>query len=159
MLVVCSGVKSILDVAATLERLETLNVAVLGYRTDRFPGFYLADSGHPLHWRVDSPAEVGRGAAARRQLGTDGYGMVLANPRRRRRTSWTRRCTTGCWQAGWRRPRRKASAERTSRRSCSTTSIDETGGASLATNVALVLANARLAGEVAAADARPFARE
>ena len=43
--VVCAGVKSILDVAATLERLETLNVPVLGYRTDRFPGFYLADSG------------------------------------------------------------------------------------------------------------------
>ena len=45
--VVCAGVKSILDVGATLERLETLNVTVLGYGTDRFPGFYLADSGHP----------------------------------------------------------------------------------------------------------------
>jgi pseudouridylate synthase len=45
ILVVCAGVKSILDVPATLERLETLNVSVLGYRTDRFPGFYLADSG------------------------------------------------------------------------------------------------------------------
>ena len=45
--VVCAGVKSILDVGATLERLETLNVCVLGYGTDRFPGFYLADSGFP----------------------------------------------------------------------------------------------------------------
>ena len=42
---VCAGVKSILDVAATLERLETLGVTVLGYGTDRFPGFYLHDSG------------------------------------------------------------------------------------------------------------------
>src|ERR671928_135038 len=49
--VVCAGVKSILDVAATLERLETLNVTVLGYQTDRFPGFYLADSGFPVPWR------------------------------------------------------------------------------------------------------------
>src|SRR3954454_16014320 len=56
--VVCAGTKSILDVPATLERLETLNVAVLGYRTDAFPGFYLADSGYPLDWRVESAAEV-----------------------------------------------------------------------------------------------------
>ena len=54
--VVCAGVKSILDVAATLERLETLSVTVLGYGTDRFAGFYLADSGHPAPWRV----EIGR---------------------------------------------------------------------------------------------------
>ena len=55
---VCSGVKSILDVPATLERLESLSVTVLGYGTDRFPGFYLSDSGHPVGWRVDSPGEV-----------------------------------------------------------------------------------------------------
>jgi pseudouridine-5'-phosphate glycosidase len=41
-----------------LERLETLNVAVIGYRTDRFPGFYLADSGYPVDWRLDTPAQV-----------------------------------------------------------------------------------------------------
>jgi len=56
--IVCAGVKSILDVTATLERLETLSVTVLGYGTDRFAGFYLADSGHPAPWRVDTPAEV-----------------------------------------------------------------------------------------------------
>src|SRR4051794_440854 len=55
IVVVCAGVKSILDVPATLERLETLNVAVAGYRTDAFPGFYLTDSGHPVPWRVESP--------------------------------------------------------------------------------------------------------
>ena len=59
--VVCSGVKSILDVGATLERLETLGVAVLGFGTDSFPGFYLVDSGHPVPWRVDSAAEVAAG--------------------------------------------------------------------------------------------------
>ena len=78
--VVCAGVKSILDVAATLERLETLNVGVLGYRTDAFPGFYLADSGHRLDWRVDSAAEVAAVMRARAELGADRYGLVVANP-------------------------------------------------------------------------------
>jgi pseudouridine-5'-phosphate glycosidase len=78
--VVCAGVKSILDVPATLERLETLGVAVAGYRTDRFPGFYLADSGHPVPWRLDSPEEVAAALRARAELGLDGSALVLANP-------------------------------------------------------------------------------
>jgi pseudouridine-5'-phosphate glycosidase len=78
--VVCAGVKSILDVGATLERLETLNVGVLGYRTDRFPGFYLRDSGHGLAWTVDSPAEVAEVLHAQDTLDTARFGMVLANP-------------------------------------------------------------------------------
>ena len=78
--VVCAGVKSILDVAATLERLETLGVAVLGYRTTAFPGFYLTDSGHSLDWRVESPDEVAAVMSARRDLGTAGSGLVVANP-------------------------------------------------------------------------------
>jgi pseudouridine-5'-phosphate glycosidase len=78
--VVCAGVKSILDVSATLERLETLNVGVLGYRTDAFPGFYLADSGHRLDWRVDSAAEVAAVMRARAELATDRYGLIVANP-------------------------------------------------------------------------------
>ena len=80
IVVVCAGVKSILDVGATLERLETLNVTVLGYGTDSFPGFYLTDSGHPVAWRVDSPAEVAAVASARTELGTDGRAVVVANP-------------------------------------------------------------------------------
>jgi pseudouridine-5'-phosphate glycosidase len=78
--VVCAGVKSILDVPATLERLETLGVPVIGYRTDAFPGFYLSDSGHPVDWRVDSPEEVAAVLAARTRLGTGDRGLVLANP-------------------------------------------------------------------------------
>jgi pseudouridylate synthase len=76
--VVCAGVKSILDVEATLERLETLNVTLLGYRTDRFPGFYLADSGFPVPWRVDSPEEIADVAHARAELGLGA--IVVANP-------------------------------------------------------------------------------
>ena len=80
IVVVCAGIKSILDVGATLERLETLNVTVLGYGTDRFPGFYLSDSGHPVPWRVDSAAEVAAVARARVELGTDERAIVVANP-------------------------------------------------------------------------------
>ena len=76
--VVCAGVKSVLDVEATLERLETLNVTLLGYRTDRFPGFYLADSGVPVPWRVDSPEEVADVHHARAELGLGA--IVVANP-------------------------------------------------------------------------------
>jgi len=78
--VVCAGVKSILDVGATLERLETLGVAVLGYGTDTFPGFYLRDSGHRVDWRVDTAAEVAEVMHAREALGTARRGLVVANP-------------------------------------------------------------------------------
>ena len=80
IVVVCAGIKSILDVGATLERLETLNVIVLGYGTDRLPGFYLSDSGHPVSWRVDSPQEVAAVALARTQLATDDRAVLVANP-------------------------------------------------------------------------------
>ena len=78
--IVCAGVKSILDVGATLERLETLSVCVLGYGTDRFPGFYLADSGHPVPWRVDTPAEVAAVMWAQGELGLGRRAIVVANP-------------------------------------------------------------------------------
>ncbi len=78
--VVCAGVKSILDVGATLERMETLGIAVLGYGTDRFPGFYRPDSGHPIEWSVATPDEVAAVMAARADLGTDTAALVVANP-------------------------------------------------------------------------------
>ena len=76
--VVCAGVKSILDVEATLERLETLNVTLLGFGTDRFPGFYLADSGFDVPWRVDTPEEIADIVHARSELGLGA--IVVANP-------------------------------------------------------------------------------
>jgi pseudouridine-5'-phosphate glycosidase len=72
-------VKSILDAGATLERLETLGVTVLGYRTDRLAGFYLSDSGHPVPWRADSPQEVAAVMRARAELDAPG-GILVANP-------------------------------------------------------------------------------
>jgi pseudouridylate synthase len=75
--VVCAGVKSILDVGATLERLETLGVAVVGYRTARFPGFFVSDSGFPVDWTVDSPVDV---AAILRAQTVHRGALVVANP-------------------------------------------------------------------------------
>jgi pseudouridine-5'-phosphate glycosidase len=77
--VVSAGVKSVLDIQATLERLETLGVAVVGYRTSRFPAFYLTDSGQDLDWRVDSPQEIAAVMAARDRLG-DTAALLVANP-------------------------------------------------------------------------------
>ncbi|MBA2414510.1 MAG: pseudouridine-5'-phosphate glycosidase [Geodermatophilaceae bacterium] len=78
ILVVCAGVKSILDVEATLERLESLSVTVLGYRTYRFPGFYLTDSGFTLDWRVEQPA--GAAAVFRARTQVQPGAVVVANP-------------------------------------------------------------------------------
>jgi pseudouridylate synthase len=77
--VVCAGVKSILDVPATLERLETLGIGVAGYGTDHFPGFYLTDSGHPVPWRLDTPEQVASALLAGDELELDSA-LVVANP-------------------------------------------------------------------------------
>ena len=77
--VVSAGVKAILDIPATLERLETLSVAVVGYRTSRFPAFWLSDSGYDLDWRVDSAAEIADIMAARDALGEQSA-LLVANP-------------------------------------------------------------------------------
>ncbi|MGW0993729.1 pseudouridine-5'-phosphate glycosidase [Streptomyces sp. NPDC002523] len=78
--VVCAGVKSILDVPATLQRLETLGVAVAGYRTERFPGFYLSDSGHPVDWTLDGPEQVAEVMRAQDALGAPESALIVANP-------------------------------------------------------------------------------
>jgi pseudouridine-5'-phosphate glycosidase len=77
--IVCSGVKSILDVGATLERLETLNVGVLVYGSHQFPGFYLSDSGFYVDWSLDDPSEIAGVMAARRALQISS-GLIIANP-------------------------------------------------------------------------------
>ncbi|MGN5378316.1 pseudouridine-5'-phosphate glycosidase [Streptomyces lasalocidi] len=78
--VVCAGVKSILDVPATLQRLETLGVAVAGYGTDHFPGFYLANSGHPVDWTLGGPDEVAEVMRAQDALGGVESALIVANP-------------------------------------------------------------------------------
>jgi pseudouridine-5'-phosphate glycosidase len=149
--VVCAGVKSILDVGATLERLETLGVTILGYRTDSFPGFYLSDSGHPVPWRVDEAAEIGAILHAREAVGAPG-GVLVANPlpvaEQLDPELHDRVLTEGLHAARIAGVRGKDVTpfllERFHR---------ETGGESLRANVALVLHNARLAAGIAAAAA------
>jgi pseudouridylate synthase len=148
IVVVCAGVKSILDVGATLERLETLNVTVLGYRTDRFPGFYLTESDFPVPWRVESAAEVAGVVRARDELGTDESAVVVANPlpagEQLDPALHDRVLTEGLIAA---------EAAGIHGRDVTPFLLDhfarETDGASLEANVRLVLANARLAAEIA----------
>ncbi|HEY7454973.1 MAG TPA: pseudouridine-5'-phosphate glycosidase [Thermoleophilaceae bacterium] len=149
IVVVCAGVKSILDVGATLERLEALSVTVVGYGTDRFPGFYLSDSGHDVPWRVESAAEVRALLAARAELGTEDRAVVIANPlppeEQLDPELHDRVLAEGL-----------AAAERAGVTGKEVTPFlldhlaRETGGASLEANVRLVLRNARLAAEIAA---------
>lgn len=80
MTVVCAGVKSILDVAATLERLETYAIGVVGYKTKRFPGFYLTDSGFELEYQVDNPADIAAIMKSRYNMGTQNNSLIVANP-------------------------------------------------------------------------------
>ena len=80
MTMICAGVKSILDVPATLERLETLAITLVGYKTNAFPGFYLTDSGYTVEHRVDSAAEIAQIIKARKSVGTLTKALVVANP-------------------------------------------------------------------------------
>jgi len=144
--VVCAGVKSILDVEATLERLETLNVTLLGYRTDRFPGFYLADSGFAVPWRVDSPEEVADISHARAELGLGA--LVVANPIDDPLDPELHdRVLAGGLAA--------AASQGVRGKDVTPFLLDwfhrETAGASLEANVRLVLSNARLAAQIARA--------
>jgi pseudouridylate synthase len=154
IVVVCSGVKSILDVGATLERLETLNVTVLGYGTDRFPGFYVVDSGYPVPWRVDTPAEAAAVLVARAELGTDGGALVVANP------------LPPDEQLEPRLHERAVAAGLAAAKAAGVTGKDvtpflldflhrETAGATLEANVRLVVRNAELAARIAVAVASP----
>jgi pseudouridine-5'-phosphate glycosidase len=77
--VVSAGVKSILDIRATLERLETLGVTVVGYRTSRYPAFYVSDSGIEIDWRVESPDEIAAVMAQQDALGLQ-HAVLVANP-------------------------------------------------------------------------------
>ena len=155
--VVCSGVKSILDVAATLEYLETLGVPVVGYRTRRFPAFYLADSGSALDWDVKDEEEAAQLIDLLPKLG-QGSGLVIAN------------ALSGEEQLGPRLHDRvlKDSLDELKHRGIRGKSVTpflldrfqrETKGESLHINKQIVLNNARLAARIAAALAILEARE
>ena len=147
--IVCAGVKSILDVPATLERMESLGIGVAGYRTDRFPGFYLSDSGHPVTWRLDTPEQVAAALLAADELELDSA-LVLANPlpvEEQLDPDLHARVLADAL----------AAAEREGIRGRDITPFllarfhAETGGESLRANIRLVLRNAELAAQIAVA--------
>lgn len=147
MIVVCAGAKSILDVAATLERLESLGVTVVGYRTDEMPGFFTTSTGLRLNARAETAGEIARIHRASRELGRQQATLVVQPPpaelampadlvdqavvtalEAARRSGISGAAVT---------PFLLAAVERA------------TDGRSLDTNLGLLEANARLAGEVA----------
>ena len=148
VVVTCSGVKSILDVPATLEVLETRGVAVVGYRTDEFPAFLTRSSGLPLDVRAESPGEVAALARAHRSLGLPGA-IVLAQP-----VPEPEALDRDALEAAL-AALDQAHAQQVTGKAITPFLLDQirglTAGRSLRANRALILANARLAGEVAAA--------
>jgi pseudouridine-5'-phosphate glycosidase len=156
VLLVCAGPKSIVDPVATAERLEELGVAVVGYRCDRLPFFLALDGGVELDQRVDDPEAAARLVAAMRDLGTPSA-VLLCNPvppAAAMDPSVVAGAVRACEEA----------AVRDGVRGKALTPFllaclaERTGGASLEANLALLEANARLAGEVAAAAALSAAR-
>ena len=124
IVVVCAGVKSLLDISATLERLESLNVAVAGYRTNRFPGFYRRDSGYPVDWSLDNVASVARVAHAR--TASPARTVPWFSPTHCQKVrNWTHPCTTKLSRVAWLRLPALASGARRSHRSCWATSMPQ----------------------------------
>ncbi|MEU8605458.1 pseudouridine-5'-phosphate glycosidase [Streptomyces parvulus] len=151
--VVCAGVKSILDVSATLQRLETLGVPVAGYGTDRFPGFYLSDSGHPVDWTLDSPEQVAAVMRAQDALDGPGSALVVANPvpeEEQLDPDLHARVLAGALRA--------CEAEGVTGQAVTPFLLDHlvrhTDGASLSANLAAVRGNVRLAARIATAWSR-----
>jgi pseudouridylate synthase len=149
VVMVSAGVKSILDVGATLERLETLNVAVLSYGTSAFPGFYVADSGFSAPFRVDSPAEVTAIAHARDELGIEAA-VLVARP-----VPLEHQLDAGLHARVLAEALTAADAEGVHGHDVTPFLLDyfhtATHGASEATNVEIYLGNVALGGEIAAA--------
>ena len=145
--VVCAGAKLVLDLALTLERLETLGVPVIGYGTDELPAFYVRSSGLPLPYRVDDALAAAR--IAREQLAR-GAGIVIAVPIAERDGLDRREAEAEVARA-------LSAAERAGVRGAALTPFllaqlsDATGGRSLAANLSLLRGNARIAAQIALA--------
>ncbi|MFJ9625071.1 pseudouridine-5'-phosphate glycosidase [Streptomyces sp. NPDC101181] len=150
--VVCAGVKSILDVPATLQRLETLGVGVLGYRTGHFPGFYLSSSGHPVDWTAHSPEDVVEVMRAKDALGGPRSALIVANP-----VPESEQLDPALHDRVLAEALEACRAQGVSGQGVTPFLLDQlmrrTGGASLEANLAAVRGNVRLAARVAVAAA------
>jgi pseudouridine-5'-phosphate glycosidase len=145
--VVCAGIKSVLDIGRTLEYLETHGVPVVGFQTDNLPAFYTRDSGYPVDYRLDSAEEVAAAMKTRWAMGIDG-GLVVANPVPEAYSMDPVEIEKTVAEAIDQMNRAGISGKDTTPYLLSTIAA-QTSGNSLATNVQLVLNNARLASEIA----------
>lgn len=149
VLVVCAGAKSILDLGLTLEYLETKGVPVIGYRTEELPAFYTPHSGFKVDYRLDSPEEIAAAFKAKLDMGLKG-GMLVTNPIPEEYAMPADVINKAIDQA-------IAESVKLGIRGKESTPFllakvkDLTGGDSLASNIQLVLNNARLAAKTAAA--------
>ena len=154
ILVVASGVKSILDIGATLERLDTLGVPILGYQTKQFPGFYLRDSGFSIDWSVANADEAA--AAFLRHREFSGAGLVVANP-----VAADKELDRFLHDEALKSALTKATLEGVSGKAVTPSLLAEfarhTAGVSVQVNRDLVVANALLAGDIAASYAHSVA--
>ena len=145
--VVCAGAKSILDLPLTLEYLETHGVPVIGYQTDRLPAFYTVDSDCGVDYRLDSAQDIAQALIAKWEMGLQG-GAVVANPVPTAFSMPRARIDAAIEQA-----LQEAAAQHVSGKDVTPFLLGRvselTGGDSLATNIELVLNNARLASEIA----------
>ena len=146
VLVVASGVKSILDIGATLERLDTLGVPVAGYQTRQFPGFYLRESGFALDWALASANEAAAAFVAHRQFSPSGF--LVANP-----VPQDHELDRALHDAALENALSVARAKGVTGKDVTPTLLSEfarhTQGVSVQVNRELVVNNARLAGEIA----------
>jgi pseudouridine-5'-phosphate glycosidase len=147
--VVSAGVKSILDIPATLERLETLSVAVVGYRTSRFPAFWLSDSGCDLDWQADSAEEIAGIMAARQAFGEQSA-LLIANP-----LPTALQLDPGVLDDALEQALAVAAEQGVRGKAVSPFLLDRiqqvTGGASVAVNLQIARGNIALAGQIAQA--------
>ncbi len=147
--VVSAGVKSVLDIAATLERLETLSVPVVGYKTNIFPSFWLRESEYTLEYRADSPLEIAHMMVAQDLIG-EGGGIVVANPVPEDK-AWNKQDHDRVLQTAF------AAAEKAGVRGKEVTPfllqfiVEESKGKSLEVNLDLARNNVSVAGDIALA--------
>jgi len=150
VLVVCSGAKAILDLPATAERLETLGVPVIGYRTDEMPAFYARTSGIPLSARAESAAEVAAAWRMHRALLRRPQGMVVMQP-----VDASVALSAAAVRRAVRTAERRASSKKVkgaARTPWMLAAVDAaTKGKARAANLALLEANAALAAAIAQA--------
>ncbi|MBB4916691.1 pseudouridine-5'-phosphate glycosidase [Streptosporangium saharense] len=151
--VVCAGVKSILDVPATLQRLETKGVTVAGFRTDEFPGFYLHTSGQPVDWRVETAEQVAHIMRNQDAFGGPESALIVANP-----VPLDEQLDPALHDRVLAEALAAARQRGVSGQAITPFLLDYlvrgTGGASLEANLAAVRGNVRLAGRIAAAWSR-----